>query len=720
MGGVKTLIFFMKKIQLPAWTVPPALLLLCLVSYGLLFHRLGFYWDDWPAVWFTKFYGASSLKEVLGIDRPQLAWLYVLTNSAIGDSMPGWQLFSLTMRWVSCLALWWTLQQIWPKNRTEVTWVTFLFAIYPGFRQQYIALIYSHDWIVITIFMLSIGLMIAAVRKPTIVLNPQKGKQLRLFWPMMVLSWVLAAYAMFADEYYVGLELLRPVLLWMVLKDLTQEPQEVGENKHRLRRVILLWLPYVAILLAFLVWRLFIHVSPRGQVQIFNQIAQTPWLGMFNLVKTIILDVLESGLIAWAIPFNLAEVINSGVTSIFAYILLASFVAAVTIFFLDRLQFTAAVGHNQGGRNTQPERSQPSKLWAKQAIVLGLFSLFIAGWPFWATAWQIGLTFPWDRFNLAMNFGASLMLTGIFILVFRQRFVIVFAIGVLVGLSSANAFHLGNLYRQDWALMKQFFWQMSWRVPGIQPDTLVLSSRPPFAYSTDNSLTAPLNWIYAPWNQTRNLPYLFYDVASHSASGWTGIDLNQPIKQQYRIMDFNGNFNHALSVFYKPPNCVKVMDSILDADLPGKPLFITAGAAFSKTDLITLNPASPATPPVEIFGPEPLHDWCYFFEKAELARQAGDWAKVAELADQAIPISPTMTEANTLEWIPYIEGYAQNDRWVDAEKWSNEVYRVHPKMRRMLCSLWQRVQANTISSPERDQLLERLNGVLACSAKNED
>jgi hypothetical protein len=704
----------MKKIHLPAWTVPPALLLLCLVSYGLLFHKLGFYWDDWPAVWFTRFYGASSLREVLGIDRPQLAWLYVLTNSVLGDSMPGWQIFSLIMRWVSCLALWWTLLQIWPKNRTEVTWVAFLFAIYPGFRQQYIALIYSHDWIVITMFMLSIGLMIAAVRKPTVILNRKSGAQLPLFWPLMVLSWILAAYAMFADEYYVGLELLRPVLLWMVLKDQAEDQQKPEGYKRRLRQVILLWLPYVGILLAFLVWRLFIHVSPRGQVQIFNQIAQTPLLGVFNLVRTIVLDVLESGLVAWTIPFNLVEVVNSGITSIFVYLLMASGIAVLTIFFLDRLQLPPAVVLNRD------ERSQPSQQWAKQAALVGLFSLFIAGWPFWATAWQIGLTFPWDRFNLAMNFGASLMLTGIFILIFRQRLVIMIALGILVGLASASSYHLGNQYRQDWELMKQFFWQMSWRVPGIQPGTLILTSRPPFAYSTDNSLTAPLNWIYAPGNQTRNLPYVFFDVASHYASGWNGIDPNQPFKQQYRIMDFNGNFNRALSIFYKPPNCVKVMDAILDADLPGKPLFITPGAAFSKTELITRDPPTPATPPVAIFGPEPTHEWCYFFEKAELARQAKDWVKVTELADQALPIGPAMTEANALEWIPYIEGYAHNGRWVDAEKWSNEVYRVHPKMRRMLCSLWERVQMDTASSPERDQILERQNGVLACSAKNEN
>ena len=680
----------MKKLRFPVWTIPPALLLLCLVSYGLLIPKLGYYWDDWPAIWFAKAFGSASLLQALGIDRPQLAWLYFLTTSLIGDSKAGWQVFSLIMRWVSCLALWWALTQVWPRQRTEITWVTFLFAIYPGFRQQYIALIYSHDWIVIALFFLSMGLMIAAIRKP------------KWFWPLMILSWILSAYTMFADEYYFGLELLRPVFLWLVLKE------QIEDRRKRLGRVLLLWLPYIGLMSAFLVWRLLLHVSPRGQVQIFDQITNNPLLGVFNLLKTIVLDVLESGLLAWALPFNLTAVVQSGVTSIFVYLLLAAGVAALTVFFLDRLQLS------------ESSQAEPSQAWAKQAAIIGLFSLFIAGWPFWATGWQIGLEFPWDRFNLAMNFGASLMLVGLLSLLLRRRLLTIIALGVIIGISSASAYHLANLYRQDWELMKQFFWQMSWRVPGIEPNTILLTNRPPFTYSTDNSLTAPLNWLYAPDLHGNTLPYLFYDVASHSPEMWNSIDPAKPLVQQYRMLNFDGSFGQAISIFYKPPNCVKVMDPIIDRDLPGKPLFITAGAQFSRPDLIVTDPTVPASPPVELFGQEPTHGWCYDFEKAELARQTGDWARVAEIGDQALAISPKMTEANVLEWMPYIEGYAHVGQLSKAEQLSQKVYQVHPKMRRTLCSLWGRAQNETPASPEKDRAVANQMKSLNCSAPDEN
>lgn len=697
----------MKKIAFPTWTIPPALLLLCLISYGLMIPRLGYYWDDWPAVWFTRFYGSASLVDVLGIDRPQLAWLYFLTTSLIGESRVGWQIFSLLMRWLSCLALWWTLLQIWPKNRGQVVWVVFLFAIYPGFRQQYIALIYSHDWIIISLFFLSLGLMVRAVRRPK--------------WRLVLLglSWLLAAYTMFADEYYFGLELLRPVLLWMALAEPAPDSPRLT-NRQRLGKVFLYWLPYLVIMAAFLFWRLVVHVSPRGQIQVIDQIVSSPLIGLFNLAKTVLLDIFESGLVAWSLPFDFKGVIQSGVTSIYGYLLLALIVAGLVIFFLTFLEPGQKESPSAISQGEKERNSRLDQTWAIQAALLGLFALFIAGWPFWATAWQIGLTFPWDRFNLAMNLGACLLVTGLLILILRRKLFVIIALGVIIGLASASSFHLANQYRQDWDQLKSFFWQLTWRVPALEPGTLVLTSRPPFTYSTDNSLTAPLNWIYAPGNRSQDLPYLLYDVATHAPYGWEGHDPSQDFNLDYRITNFQGSYGRAISVISKPPNCVKVLDSEIDQDLPGRPLFITPAAAFSRTDLILPDPLDPASPPIEIFGPEPEHDWCYFFEKAELARQQKDWAKVSALADQALPLAPRLTQTNALEWMPFIEGYAHLNRWSDAEKLSLRVYEEHPKMRRMLCSVLKRVEASAPGTVSANQTAQSLWQTFNCSATDEE
>ena len=66
----------MLKARFPIWTIPIALLATCLLGFGLMIPWLGFYWDDWPAIWFLHFFGPSSFKEVFAIDRPLLSWLF--------------------------------------------------------------------------------------------------------------------------------------------------------------------------------------------------------------------------------------------------------------------------------------------------------------------------------------------------------------------------------------------------------------------------------------------------------------------------------------------------------------------------------------------------------------------------------------------------------------------------------------------------------------------
>ena len=59
-----------------------------------------------------------------------------------------------------------------------------------------------------------------------------------------------------------------------------------------------------------------------------------------------------------------------------------------------------------------PDDRNSQKNWAYQALILGGLALFFGGWPFWMTALPIDLYFPWDRFNLAMMFGAGNWFTG--------------------------------------------------------------------------------------------------------------------------------------------------------------------------------------------------------------------------------------------------------------------------------------------------------------------
>ena len=124
----------------------PAIILLffTVLAYGLLIPWLGFYWDDWPLAWFGKTLGPLGYIDVLAVDRPFLTGIYMLTTSFLPMKPIYWQIFALLVRWLCGLSVYWMLTQLWPKAKYQMLWVSLLFTIFPGFKQQPIALIYGN------------------------------------------------------------------------------------------------------------------------------------------------------------------------------------------------------------------------------------------------------------------------------------------------------------------------------------------------------------------------------------------------------------------------------------------------------------------------------------------------------------------------------------------------------------------------------------------------
>ena len=61
-------------------------------------------------------------------------------------------------------------------------------------------------------------------------------------------------------------------------------------------------------------------------------------------------------------------------------------------------------------------------------------------------------------------------------------------------------------------------------------------------------------------------------------------------------------------------------------------------------------------PPAQAFGLELPHAWCYYYQKADLARQQGDWPQVAELGNEAQKLG--LHPNDQIEWMPFLQAYA--------------------------------------------------------------
>ena len=120
-----------------------------------------------------------------------------------------------------------------------------------------------------------------------------------------------------------------------------------------------------------------------------------------------------------------------------------------------------------------------------------------------------------------------------------------------------------------------------------------------------------------------------------------------------RTIEFERDFEKTL-ILSMPTgsSCVRAVDG-KNIELPDgeDPTFYLV-YPYSRIDMI--DPAgSHAGPTLTIFGKEPEHGWCYYYEKMSLARQQGDWPEVARLSDEAQQLG--LRPRDRSEWMPALE-----------------------------------------------------------------
>jgi hypothetical protein len=677
-----------KKVFSSTWFFPIALLVLCLLSYGVLISSLGFYWDDWPSIWSLHFFGSTSFHAGFSEDRPMLAWIYQLTTSIIGESPLKWQIFGILTRWLYVLAVWWVLRLVWPKQKLHTAAIAFLLLLYPGFRQQHISVTYGNAFVMFSLWTLSLGAMIYAV------------KNRRWFWPAMIISLILDAFSLFISEYFFGQELLRPLLLWLTQDD------NLASTKKRLKRVFLTWAPYILIMVAFTIWRIVIHPTPRASITLFSQLLSNPGQTFFTKILTVIQDTFQTSIMTWVSMLNwrpLAELDPMIITFYLVMIIIAGIF--VFLYFANLSDSDEEFPSNQPGQNK----------WAKQALLVGVYGVLVSGIPIWVTKLKIEQFFPFDRFTLTLMLSAVVLLVGLVGWLFKSRGQFIFIVSCLAGLAVGTHYLNAFNFKMDWESQKSFLWQLIWRIPGIEPNTILMTAGLPFTYETDNSLTAPINWIYSSSGNSGQVPYTLIDIESRLGKSLTSLDPGTRYEQQIRAAFFRGTTDQTIVLFYQPPRCLKVLEAPTDSNLPYKPENLAAALPLSNLDLILPNPTQAAHPPKSIIGDEPTHDWCYYYEKAELASQEGDWDQVVKLGIRVQQLNKKFNRDTASELVPFIQGYAHVGRWEEAVRITLRSLYASSKMQNMLCSTWYYLVESTSSSPERDAALVDIREKVGCN-----
>jgi hypothetical protein len=230
-------------------------------------------------------------------------------------------------------------------------------------------------------------------------------------------------------------------------------------------------------------------------------------------------------------------------------------------------------------------------------------------------------------------------------------------IGILVSIAVLT--HYGNAIRYVYETQatRNFWQQVAWRAPNIEDGVTLIASYPNSPLAEDYFIWGPANFIYRPEKQSANpvvikLPaaVLTGDVVNQIVAG-SGVET--PLRRgNYLERDFG---NVLVMIQTSENGCVRIIDGDAPELSPSDADRLKLIAPRSRLDAVITDGESP-TPPVAIFGAEPEHGWCYFYQKADLARQRGEWDKIPPLLKQAL--KEGYYPNDSLEWMPFLQASA--------------------------------------------------------------
>ncbi len=649
---------FLKRFTRHKTAFPLLLLITLFAAYGFQLHRMGFYWDDWPMVYLTSLRNPQPFWDFFSFDRPMAGWVYILLAPVFGLKPLYWQLFAILARWAGCLGFWVLFKEIWPQRKLEAGFAALLLAVYPGFAQQPISVTYSLFWVLYALFTWSMAASVIALRKP---------KQAVILTIIAILAFFMEAMSM---EYVIGLEILRPVLFLLVLA-------RAGLPwKKAIWPAIVRWIPFVIILGIFVYYRFVyfpqINTDPEANAPLLvREILAQPLKGILHLLQNILQDLSQSLVFVWGKSILPAEIDLSQTTNLFSWFIGLVMAALAVLLFWYNVKAES--------------RNEDSDHFPVQAILIGLIAVILGGLPVWSTNRQIILGMWSDRFSLGLMLGIAILLTGLAAWFSRES--VKKAVFLSVFLALGIAFQVQNTarYALNWDAQRDYYNQLLWRIPGLKPGTAILGDKVPFGLSAEYSTGFALNVIY-PQLSDGSMPYWFFSAVTDRGGSIPDYVEGIPLKFDLRKFKYESSTSQGLAVYYKyGQSCLRVMTPA-EKNFPNLSDSESELLAISHPDMI-LQESQRGKLPAELYGPELPHTWCYYFQKADLARQEGNWQGVLDIYDQANKAG--FSPRNGTEYVPVIQALANNGGWDEAAQLTTRGVELTGSARPYFCDIWQ-------------------------------
>lgn len=289
---------------------------------------------------------------------------------------------------------------------------------------------------------------------------------------------------------------------------------------------------------------------------------------------------------------------------------------------------------------------------------------------------------------------------------------------LLVGLAVGSNLRSGNDFRWEWTYQQRFYWQLYWRAPALIPNTFIISESEVFKFTRRWSLGPALNVLYQAQPTTSGLDYWNFNL-EYLMDGLhiTSNDLasGAVVYENVRTLQFTAPSHNGIAFSYLAgePRCLWV---IMPSDVyyPYWSERASILPTISNPKQILSQPIDATYPDPTIFGPEPPHEWCYYFQKASLARQFGEWETVSMLGDEALSLG--FRPRDPYEWMPFLEGYIHIKDWEMAEMSSQQALVGDMNLQTAVCATWTRALETALLSEEEQSTVNLILAEIGCNS----
>lgn len=612
-----------------------------LFCWGRLIGLEGMWQDDWAWTW--HYFGSSSSSEFLEPFRNMghlivgyIDYAFLMMLDTVSGKAPAvWHTIMFLVHTLNALVLYHIVRIISNnENLLPAFCMSALYLFSPAINNLYLMVQVSYEILILS-YLLSLMFTLLAI----------KGDRFRPLYYLFSVS--LAAVSMSGLESFIAVEFSRPFLICYLLTEGKKE-----NLTPRFKKIFLYSAPFLAVALIFIIKRL--TFVPAGGYTGYNKLQIFSLEGMVETLRLLFLSLKHLFIKSWKV--GIKRVNDLSVISIF--FVLAAMGAYAALFIIRKSKvFIASAADSVNKKNLKF-----LALYGIAILLLGILPYNVVGkYPVYGLESRHVLIakLGYPIFALSLFF-----LAGLWSIRIKKALPFIFGVLLFAGLVSSHA--TIDQARQNWKDQRSIWWQFIWRAPDIKPNTFMIIDMPWPESPGGGSYVLPpaMNLAYA---KSRDKTEIFSHYAYELRNAFRTDETNYRAIYNKEIVEFQ-TFK-GLTSFY-PKNLIAasyqngylyINDEIAEpvsSDWSDVEFMLSNVSE----DRIIYKDTGAEFPYRWILGPEPDHDWRYYYQRANALSGRNDPEGVVDLYNEARKAGYDLDTILPQNLMPFIKAFYLTDK----------------------------------------------------------